>query len=213
MEQSISNIESMEIADLEALVNEYPWFGYARQALFMKLAENGCGFAGEQLKKCSAFLPLRQKIYCKAASCTVEEEALPVIDFNEINRNIDFSDISIGKEKSASNNNAPRYIVIGGDYFTKEDFDSLEQVEAFDVGKLGSADDGSSTEDADKQQDTKGDVVDESDVFYTETLAAIYAEQGYYEEAMKVYAKLILLYPEKSAYFATLVNKVKSKNN
>ena len=48
--------------------------------------------------------------------------------------------------------------------------------------------------------------------FVTETLAAIYADQGYYDKAIEVYAKLILLYPEKSAYFATLVNEIKSKN-
>lgn len=49
--------------------------------------------------------------------------------------------------------------------------------------------------------------------FYTETLARIYAEQGYYDEAIKVYAKLILLYPEKSAYFATLVDEIKLKKS
>lgn len=212
MEECISNIESMEIADLEALVNKFPWFGYARQALFMKLAENGCEFAGEQLKKCSAFLPLRHKIYYKAVNCA-NEETFPVIDFNEINKNIDFSDSAVEKEKSVSDNNAPRYIIIGGDYFTKEDLDSLEQVQAFDIGKLGSAKDESAEEYADIQRDVNNDIEDESDIFYTETLASIYAEQGYYEEAMKVYAKLILLYPEKSAYFATLVNKIKSKNN
>ena len=48
--------------------------------------------------------------------------------------------------------------------------------------------------------------------FVTETLAKIYADQGYYDKAIEVYAKLILLYPEKSTYFATLVNEIKSKN-
>jgi tetratricopeptide (TPR) repeat protein len=47
--------------------------------------------------------------------------------------------------------------------------------------------------------------------FVTETLAKIYADQGYYDKAIEVYAKLILLYPEKSTYFATLVNEIKSK--
>lgn len=33
--------------------------------------------------------------------------------------------------------------------------------------------------------------------FYTETLATIYVEQGFYKRALDVYAKLILLFPEK----------------
>ena len=43
---------------------------------------------------------------------------------------------------------------------------------------------------------------------YTETLAQIYAEQGYYEQAKNIYSKLILAYPEKSAYFASLIQKI-----
>ena len=47
------------------------------------------------------------------------------------------------------------------------------------------------------------------DDFCTETLAEIYAEQGYPEEARRIYSKLILFYPEKSAYFASLIEKLK----
>ncbi|MBQ4288223.1 MAG: hypothetical protein II770_09360, partial [Bacteroidales bacterium] len=50
------------------------------------------------------------------------------------------------------------------------------------------------------------------DVFCTETLAAIYVEQGYYEQAAKIYSRMRLLYPEKSAYFASLIGKLKSDN-
>ena len=49
--------------------------------------------------------------------------------------------------------------------------------------------------------------------FYTETLAKIYLDQGFHKRALDVYAKLILLFPEKSAYFATLVKEIKNKYN
>ena len=52
-------------------------------------------------------------------------------------------------------------------------------------------------------------VPDES--LYTETLAAIYAEQGYYEQAKRIYSKLLLVYPEKNAYFAALIEKLNQK--
>ena len=48
--------------------------------------------------------------------------------------------------------------------------------------------------------------------FYTETLAQIYAEQGYYQQAKDIYAKLILAYPEKNAYFAALIEKMDELN-
>ncbi|NLA16266.1 MAG: hypothetical protein GX877_07010 [Bacteroidales bacterium] len=51
------------------------------------------------------------------------------------------------------------------------------------------------------------------DEFVTETLAKIYAAQGYHKLAIDCYAKLILLYPEKSAYFASLVEEIKQKSN
>ena len=44
--------------------------------------------------------------------------------------------------------------------------------------------------------------------FYTQTLAEIYAEQGYFDQAKQIYSQLILAYPEKSAYFASLIEKL-----
>ena len=202
------NIKELPVADLEKLVTEYPWFGYARRVLLMKMAEGGKEHLEVYLKKCSAFVPSRRELYSKGME-NVHQESFPVIDFEEINRDID--DIrALNVPKVEKEENAPKYIILGGDYFTKEDFVGLEEMPSFKVGALGSPIESQSV-------GSEGVVVDEdlddSDIFYTETLARIYAEQGYYEEVMKVYSKLILLYPEKSAYFATLVNSVKSKNN
>lgn len=49
--------------------------------------------------------------------------------------------------------------------------------------------------------------------FVTETLAKIYEDQEYYEQAMDIYSKLILLYPQKSAYFADCVEKLQQKRS
>ena len=104
----------------------------------------------------------------------------------------------------------PKYFVVGGDYFSKADFDELSQEEKAPEIKLGAPAD--NMDRGETFAGVGGEVDFESMDFVTETLAAIYADQGYYEKAIDAYAKLILLYPEKSTYFASLVNEIKSKN-
>jgi tetratricopeptide (TPR) repeat protein len=52
-----------------------------------------------------------------------------------------------------------------------------------------------------------------SDDLVTETLAMIYARQGYYRKAIQIFEKLSLKYPEKSTYFAGHIEKIKNLMN
>lgn len=145
--------------------------------------------------------------------------------------------------------------VVGGDYFSKADIDSLEnKQENISLNYLkgagsatsggsatpgsavmqgcGSVAEGSTTPGsgatpgsaamqgsgsaaeggASAKDESSGEISLEIDSpLCTETLASIYAQQGYYQQAIEIYSKLCLLYPEKSAYFATLVKEVKIK--
>lgn len=89
--------------------------------------------------------------------------------------------------------------VVGGDFFSQDEYDDVvedgDNVLANIATKIIPS----------KKEAENNDIIDS---FCTETLAEIYADQGYYEQAKYIYSKLILLYPEKNAYFATLIGKL-----
>jgi hypothetical protein len=58
------------------------------------------------------------------------------------------------------------------------------------------------------QQLAERSVAENQDVI-SETLAKLYAKQGYRDKAAQMYARLALLFPEKSPYFAAEIEKLK----
>jgi len=93
--------------------------------------------------------------------------------------------------------------VVGGDYFSQEEYENAGEVNE----RLGRK---RVSEQVRTPEVKEGD--DRFLDFCTETLAGIYAEQGYFDKAKLIYSKLILRYPEKNAYFAALIQKLDANN-
>ena len=92
-----------------------------------------------------------------------------------------------------------------GDYFSQEEYDLVRREEDNVFSRYAVKARKNNSEVVAPVQEREFDL-------YTETLAQIYAEQGYYEQAKDIYSKLILAYPEKNAYFAALIQKIDELN-
>ena len=114
-----------------------------------------------------------------------------------------------------------RVIVVGGDYFSAQQYAEVRQEGDNTFGSMAKGDGASLTSDASAPVipsagspviPSAGEGIPEEAFtdYFTETLAQIYADQGYPEQAKQIYSRLSLRFPEKSAYFAALIEKLKN---
>ena len=94
--------------------------------------------------------------------------------------------------------------IVGGDYFSNADFDELKKTgnsvkEVINKRKFQDTNSAPVIYDASNFKDQS---------YYTETLARIYAEQELYAKSIAIYEKLILQYPKKNVYFASLIDEL-----
>lgn len=72
---------------------------------------------------------------------------------------------------------------------------------------------GNPYEETEPQEDLSQKNLKNSEEFFTETMAELMLKQKKYKKAINIYEKLGLKFPEKSAYFARQIEKVKSEYN
>jgi len=140
-----------------------------------------------------------------------QEEEIQLIEQEDDEDEISF----VIDEETTQEEQKPKIIVVGGDYFGRDDFESIKLDDSKPLDKFIAERPSLVKQNPLPETKVSSEEFIEFDdtVFYTETLAKIYTEQGFYKRAIDVYAKLILLYPEKSSYFASLVQELKTKNN
>ena len=190
------DIKKLTLDELMGVINIYPWYGGARKELCRRMLRAG-GCSEAQLADAAMYVVSREGL----ASMARDSERICLED-SEVQQIIK-SYLQSPVESKPQETEERRVHVVGGDYFTQADYDKVRKSgdNVFSRYAAKAKEDGSYM---DCPKNMEFDL-------YTETLAQIYAEQGYYDQAKNIYSKLILAYPEKSAYFAALIAKIENE--
>jgi len=189
------DLKKLNLDELNGVINIYPWFAGARKELCRRMSELGEGaWSDERYADAALYLGSRRiiaELAHKGHKADYSDK-----DIKELLKA--YIDEGVGEVNDEGQER--RIIVVGGDYFSKSQYDRVKRDSDNIFSSFAS------------KAKAEGYVeMPESDFtdICTETLASVYAEQGYYDQAKSIYDKLILRYPEKSAYFAALIEKLK----
>ena len=190
---SYINIHTLTLDELAGVVNLYPWYGAARVELCRRMALMGEDWGEDQYAAEALFVPDRGKVAVllrqgRQTDCSDKDLSALLSSYME--------EPSAPKEVQEHQVRA-----VGGDYFSQAQYDNVRQSgdNIFSRFAAQARPESASEDQAGAQM---------ADRFATETLARIFQEQGRIEEARRIYSRLILEIPEKSAYFATLIDKL-----
>jgi len=190
------NLHALNLDELVGVVNLYPWYSGARLELCRRMSKMGEAWEEDQYASQALYLPNREF----------------VADLLRHSREEDCSDKDVRKlleaylepvmqEEDAAQEPVHTVHVVGGDYFSQAQYDKVKEggdsiFSRFAVKIKAEA------------AAAEAQTSPVAERFATETLARIFAEQDRPEEAKRIYSRLILEFPEKSAYFATLIDSL-----
>ena len=189
------DLKSLNLEELSGVVSLYPWYGGARMELCRRMSALGEGAWSDERYADAALYVASRALVARVAHEPVagdfSDEALEAL------RPAAEPSADAGGDGNAAGR---RVVVLGGDYFSRDQYERVQQPGDRVFSSF-----------ARKAKDEGYVEIPEDDFtdFATETLAQIYAEQGYYEQACAIYSKLSLRFPEKSAYFAAQIDKIK----
>ncbi len=224
----MENLRNMPFEALVGTVEAHPWFGAAQRVLCERTSLMG----GRDLARDMYFVAALQVASRRIITRMLQPNA--VWETNKTLRDYAFRGVPGGQipasekaapqEESGAGVRTETILPVGeegetaetvvsesvnknyrgaGDYFSREQYEQVKRraKEAAEKEAVHPSDMGSFNLDRDVSLDG----------FCTEALAEIYAEQGYFERAKDIYAKLILAEPEKNTYFASLIEKLNEK--
>ena len=223
------NLKSLTMDELAGVINQYPWFGAARRELCERMSKlGGSEWGREQYADAAMYMASRTIVFDIVRSSRREDYSDKDVEALLKEYITDGTPASVSPVPEPVEGPALPHVqgpddavtpspdrggrppvyrrtvkVVGGDFFSTEQYDSVRQADDnfFARFKVGRSDD----KDERKWEDPELG-------FCTETLAWVYADHGYFAEAKKIYSRLMLRYPEKSAYFASLIEKLDKEN-
>ena len=195
------NLKSLTMDELAVVIKTWPWFGAARRELCERMSKMGGSEWGKQ-QYADAALYIASRTIISDIVRSARETNYSDKDVQDLLKKFIAPESPTGGQSGAAATLKPyrRTVTVpGGDFFSQEDYKdvTLEEDNYFSKFKAAKSDD----DDPRKWEDPELG-------FCTETLAWVYADQGYYAEAKKIYSRLMLRYPEKFAYFASLIEKL-----
>ena len=195
------DLKKLNLDELVGVVNLYPWFAGARVELCERMSHVGGDLWGvAQYADAAMYVGAREKLASMVRSSV--STSWNDSDVEQILKSYIAESDAVNEELKAAPEQR-RVHVVGGDFFSQADYDQVRRTDDNVFSRYA----------AKAKEDKSYDDVQAVEFdLYTETLAQIYAEQGYYEQAKNIYSKLILAYPEKSAYFAALIQKLNELN-
>lgn len=187
---SSSPFSGMEKSGLYSLLDQYPWFVPARARLCISLLDDsGTEAAYGMFRDSLPYFPDGAYVAGKMRRTELR----------------DFSDADLAAEIRSAISEKSRIIMAGGDYFTLSEYDSVRESNDADIRRMAIVDYSAPNPSVGVKREEVFDMV-------SETLAQIYLDQGYPDKANEIYIKLSLMNPEKSAYFAKIIEKLKTEN-
>ena len=196
------DIHLLNLDELVGVVNLYPWYGGARLELCRRMARMGNAWDSDQYAPEALYLPHRSVL----------------VDLLKSSRQADYSDKDVQEllasylepaaaEVEEATEAAQHAVhVVGGDYFSQSQYDNVKKGSDNIFSRFA-------VQIRSEAAPSGEEVSPVADRFATETLARIFAEQGRTEEAKRIYSRLILDIPEKSAYFASLIDSLGSERS